>query len=96
MSLIGIGISWNILEYSFVFKTGVWCQMYSVGFRRFVSDTAFYEVHVSTADVQYMAKSQLSGPRRRALPIQVGSNLVRGLLLLLDKYRTSGQTNNTQ
>lgn len=33
--------------------------------------------------------------QKQALPIQVGSNLVRGLLLVY-KYRTPALTNNTQ
>lgn len=35
--------------------------MYNVGLRRLVNNTGFYEVHVSMADLQYMAKSQPSG-----------------------------------
>lgn len=34
--------------------------------------------------------------QKQALPIQVGSNLVMGLLLWLYKYRTPAQINNTQ
>lgn len=56
----------NIMNLDFYFKSGpfsctdVQCTS-GVGSQRLVNDTIFYEVLVSMADLQYMAKSQASG-----------------------------------